>query len=346
MDPNRTGEVAPPARFPLTEEQVMGPRFLDAFREASQAWSLELYDPGAGGFREKPGAPADLLTTADMVWLRYACHVQDDDLGAPDAGGIIAFLDAPLAEQSGHKLWMAARALRILGGEPGRAPARYDGIMNAEAFAAHVHREFALKEEHHHEMLGLLPLIVSSGDPRFLEAALKAMADSQGLHGRWPRDATRPFNWSRTFAYTSLHLAAGRLPPQPQKILDLMERELACADKIMVSPLGSYHHMDALFVLVRLPAAMRHERTQEIRDKIRRGLPAFRREFLEKQDRLADSPHGGMLACAHILGLLQEAAPGELPSQRPFRFDWDRLDLYECAVLKPRRRSDGRGSRS
>jgi hypothetical protein len=338
--------VASPARFPLTEEQVMGPRFLDAFREAAQAWSLELYDPASGGFRERTGATADLLTTADVIWLRYACHVRDTELGAPERAKILACLDAPLAGQTGHKLWMATRALRILGGEPSRAPTRYDGIREAQAFAAHLREKFVAKGEHHHEMLGLLPLIVSSGDPRFLEAALQAMAETQGPHGRWPRDASRPLDWSRTFAYTSLHLAVGRLPPHPDAILAAMEGELTRGDRILASPLGGYHHMDVLFVLVRLPAAMRHERTQEIREKIRRGLPEFRREFLEKQERLADKPHHHMLAGAHILGLLQEAAPEELPAERPFRFDWDRLDLYECAVLKPHGRKDGKEPRS
>jgi hypothetical protein len=320
--------------FPLTHEHIESDGFLDCFRAAAQAWSLTLYDPRAGGFRGKPGDPADLLTTADMIWLRYACGATDDELGAPDRDAIIAFLDKPLADQTGHKLWMAVRALRILGAQPTRVPARYSGLFDAQAFARHVHDQFAVKEEHHHEMLGLLPLIVSAGDPRFVDAALKAMADSQGPHGRWPRDGNRPFNWSRTFAYAAIHLAVGRVPPQPEKILELMEKELIQGDKIIVSPLGSYHHMDALFVLVRLPAAMGHQRTRGIRRKINRGLPEFRREFLQKQDQLATDPHHGMLACAHIIGLLQEAAPDALPSQRPFRFDWDKLSLYDCAAAK------------
>lgn len=319
-----------PATFPLSAEQVESRDFLDCFREAAQAWSLTLYDPATGGFGAKPGAPPDLLTTADMIWLRYACNVEDRNLGAPDRAKISAYLDAPLAEQTGHKLWTATRALRILGAEPSRVPARYQGLTDVAAFEAHVRDRYMEKEENHHEVLGLLPLVVSSGNPAFVEVLLKALADAQGPDGQWPRNK---FNWSRTFAYASIHLAAGRIPPQPEKILSLMEREMTKGYRITVSPVGSYHDMDALFVLGRLPAALKHARTVEIRDKIRRGLPDFRRAFLAEQGKLATNPHGYMLACAHILGLLQEALPDELPSERPFRFDWDKLELYRCAVI-------------
>jgi len=40
-----------------------------------------------------------------------------------------------------------------------------------------------------------------------------------------------------------------------------------------------------------------------------------------------------MLAVTHTFGLLQEAFPNEYKSERPYRFDWDKLDLYACKVI-------------
>ena len=317
------------ATFPLAPEQVTSPRFLDAFREAVADWGLALYDPATGGFAKAKGGKPDLLTTADVIWTRYACGAED--VGAPDRDKIGAYLDAQVPNLTGHRLWMAVRAMRILGVEPSRMPARYRGIIGAAAFEAHIRDHIVRRHAHHHEVLGLLPLVVSSGDPKFVEALLGAIADGQDPKGHWP--AGGALDWSRTFAYTAIHLAVGRLPPRPEKVLDIMEREMARGDALSVSPVGGYHDMDALFVLVRLPAAMKHPRAAEIRAKIRAGLPALRRAFAAAQDRLQQDPHHGMLATAHILGLLQEAAPEDLPSARPYRFDWDKLDLYKCAAF-------------
>ena len=314
------------ATFPLSREQVMSPGFLDAFREAVADWSLKLYDAKTGGFRPKQGAEPDLLTTADMVWTRYVCGAED--VGAPDREKIIAYLDVEVAKLTGHKLWMAVRAMRILGGQPSRMPGRYAGITDVAAFEAHVREHIVKRHAHHHETLGLLPLVVSSGDPKFVDAVLKAIADAQDAQGWWP--AGGRMNWSRTFAYAATHLAAGRLPPRAEEIVGLMERELTKGERIVVSPAGGYHDMDALFVLVRLPAATKDARAKAILAAIRAGLPEFREAFPAAQGKLVREPHHGMLAAAHILGLLQEAAPEALPSERPYRFDWDKLDLYKC----------------
>jgi len=322
-----------PPTFPLSAEQAASPRLPDAFRQAVADWASKLHDPATGGFAAKPGGGADLLATADVVWTRYACNA--DDLGAPDRDRTIAYLDAQVPRLSGHRLWMAVRAIRILGGQPSRMPARYDGITGPAAFEAHVRDHIVKRHAHHHEILGLLPLVVSSGDPNFTSVLLKAIADAQDPAGHWP--AGGRMDWSRTFAYSAIHLAAGERPPRAEKIIALMERELTKGDRIVVSPAGGYHDMDALFVLVRLPAAINHPRAKEIRDRIRAGLPEFRRALPAAQDKLLADPHHGMLAAAHILGLLQEAAPDELPGDRPFRFDWDKLDLYNCRRFAAKR---------
>lgn len=41
-----------------------------------------------------------------------------------------------------------------------------------------------------------------------------------------------------------------------------------------------------------------------------------------------------MLAITHTYGLLQETFPDEYPSERPYRFDWDRLELYDSQTIQ------------
>ena len=57
-----------------------------------------------------------------------------------------------------------------------------------------------------------------------------------------------------------------------------------------------------------------------------------RRIFAAEQAALLGDTHR-MLAVTHTFGLLQEAFPNEYKSERPYRFDWDKLDLYACKVI-------------
>jgi hypothetical protein len=41
-----------------------------------------------------------------------------------------------------------------------------------------------------------------------------------------------------------------------------------------------------------------------------------------------------VLAIVHTFGLLQEAFPDRFPSERPFRFDWDKPSMYRCDVIR------------
>jgi predicted Rdx family selenoprotein len=148
-----------PARFPLTEEQVMGPRFLDCLREAVEHWSLSLYDPTTGGF-------GSLAVTSDVIWSRYAVNAKDP--GAPDRERIIAFINDQIGSghNHGHRFWMAIRSLRILDGQPAKAPKAYAALQTAASFGAHARAIIEGRSGGgHHSILGLLPLVVSSGDP-------------------------------------------------------------------------------------------------------------------------------------------------------------------------------------
>jgi hypothetical protein len=47
------------------------------------------------------------------------------------------------------------------------------------------------------------------------------------------------------------------------------------------------------------------------------------------------------LAIVHTFGLLQEAFPDRFPSERPYRFDWDKPAMYRCDAI---RRATKRGA--
>jgi hypothetical protein len=138
----------------------------------------------------------------------------------------------------------------------------------AGAFAALAREHIVAKRKHHHEVLGMLPLVVSSGDPAYVEALLGAIGESQ-----------------------------------------------------------------LLYMMVRFLPAVKHPAAQRTRDALRAGLPQTRRAFVTAQEKLWSNPHQ-LPAAVHVLGLLQEAADDELPSERPYRFDWDNLDLYRCAAVR------------
>ena len=202
------GDAREPGGFFLTEEQVMGPRFLDHVREAVEDWARKRYDQKTGGF-------GSLLHTTDMIWSRYAVNAKD--LGAPDRERMIAYLDAQVPAQTGHLLWMSVRAMRILGGEPSSLPRVYADKRTAESFGAFA-RDHIGSNRHHHVILGMLPLVVSSGDPQYVDALVDAIRSA-------PREKPElwPGDYSRRFAYSAVLLS--EFVQQNQARLEGLQKE-------------------------------------------------------------------------------------------------------------------------
>lgn len=329
----------------LPRNAVHSPAFLDALRALLRDWSLALFDPDSGGFRFNAETGPTVMSTTDVVWIRYA--INDPEPGAPDCGKIVRYLlgrqdprtglvrhdPAPPGRKhgDGHAFWQTVRALRILGATIPRFPAWQAPLRSPagldEWFARFDWDRSAKppRGNHHHEVLGLIPMVVSARDGELAEALFRNIEKQQNPStGTWPRPKTEI---SRTFAYTCLHMAAGKLPKRPEGIVDDILR-LQNPDGLWDEGLPQFRTMDSAYLLVRLPKRIRHREADAIA-ALEKLSAAMRRVFGENQpDILADTHR--TLAVAHTFGLLQEAFPEEYPSERPYRFGWDELGMYDC----------------
>jgi hypothetical protein len=92
--------------------------------------------------------------------------------------------------------------------------------------------------------------------------------------------------------------------------------------------------MDAAYVLVRLPKRISY-RENDARAALGRLAKEMRNVYAAEQRKFLGNTHH-LLAVTHTFGLLQEAFPGEWPAERPYRFDWDALGLYNCEIIRTR----------
>jgi hypothetical protein len=327
----------------LTEKDLRSPRLLDLWRERQHAWSLTLWDEEHGGFRPRPDAPATLMGSADVAWIRYANG--DPDLPAPGRERWVEFLircqdpvtgrvrhaqgDYFDAFAFGHAFWKFARALRILGTEVPRCPRHFRALLTPAGLAGW----FAATDwdshrgSNHHEVLGLVPILASRDDPALVQALLNELAAQQHpQRGTWPIAA---LNLSRTFAYTALYCALGRLPAWPERIVDAT-LEQQRPDGFWGDDMR-YLTMDALYLLARLPPRIRH-REAEARAAIERTADVVLARLAAQQERIAGHLDH-MLAVTHILGLIQEVLPDRFPSSPRYRFDWDLPTLYRSRAI-------------
>lgn len=331
----------------LSQDAVYSPTFLDALRDQLHGWSLTLFDPESGGFCCNQAIGPNVLSTTDVVWIRYA--TSDPNPGAPDRAKIVHYLQGkqdPMTGKiphdpgpggqghvDGHAFWQAVRALRILGAELSYFPAHLKPVRTPQGldewFASFNWDGTAGgRPGYHHEILGIVPLIASVADDQLTEVLFRNLAEQQDPQtGTWPRAKT---NISRTFAYTALHMAAGRLPNFPEQIVDEILR-LQNDSGLWDAGLSGFGSMDSAYLLVRLARRIAY-REDEAVAALRRLSSAMRRIYVAQQAALLDNTHR-MVAVAHTFGLLQEAFPDAYHSERPYQFDWDKLDLYVCQVI-------------
>jgi hypothetical protein len=334
----------------LSRDTIYSRTFLDALREQLREWSLTLFDPQSGGFRCNDDIGPNVLSTTDIVWIRYAAG--DPDAGAPDRDRIVRYLQgkqdprtgkilhdpgpAGQGHSDGHAFWQAVRALRILGAQLAHFPTNLEPMLSPSGLDAWFARfnwdgPTDGRRGNHHEILGFIPVIVSIADDELTEVLFRNLAQQQNPQtGTWPRAKT---NISRTFAYTALHMATGRMPNFPQRIVDEMLR-LQNENGLWDAELPGFGTMDSAYLLVRLAQRIGYRQDEAVA-ALRRLSVAMRRIFAAKQATLLDNTHR-TLAVTHTFGLLQEAFPDEYRSERPYRFDWDKLDLYVCEVIRHR----------
>ena len=318
---------------------------LDELRDRIDRWSQSLYDPLTGGFRDGDGASPTVLTTTDVVWMRYAANVTDMD--SPQRDRVVEFLrkqqdpvtgkvshDPTNGGYDGHAFWQTLRALNILGSDIAHAPHHLKPMYTPrgldEWFAGNIWDTLGEECAHHHEVLGLIPVVVNLGDNELTETLFRNVSAQQNsTTGGWPRSETQI---SRTFAYTALHMSVGMLPNMPEKVVDEILR-LQESNGLWDTDIPPYFHtMDAIYILVRLPGKIGY-RQEEAIDALQRASRTMRTVLESHEEELFLSTHRA-LAVIHAVGLLQEAFPDEYPSERPYRFDWDRLAQYESNVIR------------
>jgi hypothetical protein len=90
--------------------------------------------------------------------------------------------------------------------------------------------------------------------------------------------------------------------------------------------------MDAIYLLTRLPRLVGH-REEEAMAALKRVKAPMAALYMRKEDELFGNTHG-MLAVVHAIGLLSETFPEDFPVSEPWRFDWDKPDLFRCEFLR------------
>ena len=322
---------------------------LNHIRDELRDWSESLYveEDGCGGYRMGPDGGVNLLSTTDIAWLRYATNDLDDLEDARRSAwvswiqerqdrrdGHYEYTDAVgegNMHSNGHAFWHANRALGILGGEIAVFPEYLRPATTVEGLIRWFRNWEAQIAPTHHDILGLIPILANTGDRGWVDLFYRELANQQDDEtGAWPKGPAT--NISRTFAYTCIFRATGRIPPQPEKIIDVM-LSLQCEDGFWRERNHSYFStMDAIYILVRLPGVISYNEDEAAKAlrKIEKSLTAM---YESEKAELARNTHS-MLAVVHALGLLSEAFPDDFKFSRPWRFDWDKPELFACDLLK------------
>jgi hypothetical protein len=211
------------------------PGLLDALRDKIHRWTESLWDPARGGFRQNAKIGVNLMSTTDVAWIRYAVNDQDLDGGHREAWvrwlqqaqdpetGIIRYdpRDGGLVHSNGHALWHTIRALNILGAQLLHFPHYLRSAMSVKGLQSWFDAvDWDSRQSNHHEVLGLVPLLANLDDTAWSETFYHNIAAQQNPeNGGFPRSQ---MNISRTYAYTVIHHATGRMPPRAEKIVDRM----------------------------------------------------------------------------------------------------------------------------
>ncbi len=321
---------------------------LDRIGAELHDWCESLYveeQPG-GGYRMGTVGQVNLLSTTDIAWLRYAtCDLEDLAPARREkwvrwiqaqqdrTDGHFAYTETVgegNMHSRGHAFWQASRALGILGAEIEVFPEYLRSAMTRPGLKAWFAQWEAQPNRTHHDVLGLIPILANTADAEWVELFYHDLARQQDPEtGTWPRDAT--MNISRTFAYSAVFRATARIPPQADKIIDAI-LGLQSEDGFWRERNHSFFStMDAIYLLIRLPALIGHKE-REARAALERIKSPMLALYQAKKDSLQGNTHS-MLAVVHAIGLLREAFPAELSCARPWRFDWDKPELFRCDLL-------------
>jgi hypothetical protein len=318
---------------------------LDDLADRLLRWSAGLWEAteaGCGGFRMNDAAGVNLLSSTDVAWIRYAIGMAE--VGGHLRGPWVRFLQSrqdaatgrfayePAAGtrlSNGHAMWHTLRSLKILGADLLHFPTYLQPVTTTAGLVRFFDAvDWAGPKSSHHEVLGILPILVSLADEEWTETFYRKLAEQQDpASGCWPRGPS--VNISRTFAYTAMHLAADRLPPMPERIIDTI-LPLQQPDGLWDGGPG-FLTMDSALLLIRLPRRTSH-RQADATAALGRLRDAMAAVAAQRVKDILLNTHG-TLAVVVTFALLQEAFGAAYPSARPWRFDWDKLHFYHSETI-------------
>ena len=295
-----------------------------------------------GGFRNgdspDPSLPATLFTsyvlysidaldeiTCDRTewtrWIHSQQNEQDGSFGFPPPIG-------SSRPRRGIALWNAVRSLGILGSELSRFPEYQRDAMTVEGLGDWFETWKALRDPHH-EVLALVPTLASHPDEGWVETFFKELVDQQhSALGTWPKGQD-PINISRTFAYSLIQIGMGRLPQQPDKIVDAM-LDLQGSDGFWHGR-PAFATMDAVYLLSALTKSIGW-REVDVDVALNRVADALIPYYQANAERDKSDTHQ-FTAIVQTLSLLSDALPDRFPTSRPWRFGWSNQNFWKCSVI-------------
>ncbi len=315
---------------------------LDDLRDNVCTWTETLWDARTGGFCHNAQIGPNVMSTTDVVWMRYAANLPDLAAGRRDA--VVTYLQgrqepatgkvchdpgpAGQGHSCGHAFWQTMRALNLLDADLLHFPHHLRCAVTVEGLERWFDAvDWDGPDSNHHEVLALTPLLVSLDDPAWAETYFRKIGEQQDPEtGAWSRSRV---NISRTFAYTALHRAAERMPARPERMLDTilaLQRPDGFWEK---EP--RYLTMDSIYLLTRPARELRYRRAEADR-ALTRASDSLIDYYQRHNERLRENPHT-MSAIVHAFALLQEAFPERHPGTAQFRFHWDRPASYYSDVI-------------
>ncbi|MBO4377341.1 MAG: terpene cyclase/mutase family protein [Clostridia bacterium] len=304
-----------------------------------------------GGFAENRMDYASIMGTTDAAWIYYMLQAEDkiEKYGADASRWLLRqqkedghfYHDIPAEgkpgyrHSCGHAFWMTVRALNIYGYDLQTFPAYLEECLTPDGLNAW----FGLSDWHspssnHHNVLGLVPLLVSLQNPEWADVFYANLAAQQDeINATWCDNREHKTNVSRTFAYCAMYMAADRTPPFADKLLDtiikIQQDEGIWETKVEVP---EYHTMDACFIIWRLGNRI-HYPAEPRMEALARVADAMNAYFASRPIERFESLHH-LAANLHTIGLLQEALPQQYKTDIPWRFDWDRADMFRSKAIE------------
>lgn len=318
---------------------------LDHLRSEVLEWLNVLWvaDGPTGTFRLTPRHSPSLISATDTAWIAH-CIDAMPELAAkcepwiawlqgkqlPETGEFLH--DQPNCHKRGHAFWQTVRAFNILGGQMLAFPEYLRPVLTIRGL-----RNWFAENSECHQTLGLIPVLVSLNDPAYTTAFFEEITLKQDPEtGLWPRGVGE---LGHSFAFTVLHNAAGKLPNNVEKILDyalsVLTGHLAAG-----TPFGAdgerpgFKTMDTVYLIGRLSRQLGRRRDESLA-VLNQLADCFVPNFFARwQDPARRPDTHGLLANVHTFGLLAEALPERFPGSRPWRFDWDRAEMYFCQPIR------------